>query len=280
MFFHLLIDVVGKTLFKCMDALVQVIFSYIGRVTANCINSLPDKLIQQIRNLIVINIVEVDKRCYQLLDGRHPGTAGSTGDNLEFRGIMQALADYFTSQFFEIITGRCIKIKVLEYSLYILLLNDNPRNLDNIVPVVLDYNIYYLINLGNLFGSLLFGEKAAFNAFLYCSNSFLAKFLLYAIILKVAKRYHTFGCNIGNGRFDSFTDLGDILLGFLAYFTLDLFKLFTNLLLCRSGGVFHTTTSIPIVVLVQFYERNPFEKRITFISLVDNLLEIVVCNNS
>ena len=71
---------------------------------SNRMYSLPDKLIQQIRNLIVINIVEVDKRCYQLLDGRHPGTTGSTGDNLEFRGIMQALADYFTSQFFEITT--------------------------------------------------------------------------------------------------------------------------------------------------------------------------------
>mgnify|MGYP006990173400 CR=1 FL=1 len=55
---------------------------------------------------------------------------------------MQALADYFTSQFFEIITGRCIKIKVLEYSLYILLLNDNPRNLDNIVPVVLNERVH------------------------------------------------------------------------------------------------------------------------------------------
>ena len=64
MFFHLLIDIVGKALFKSVNMLVQIIVGDAGSITANSIYGLPDKFIKQVGNLVVVYIVEVNKSCY------------------------------------------------------------------------------------------------------------------------------------------------------------------------------------------------------------------------
>lgn len=68
--FHLLIDVIGKTLFESMNTFVQIIIRDAGSIITDSIDSLTDQFIQQVGYFIVINIVIVDKRCDKLLDGR------------------------------------------------------------------------------------------------------------------------------------------------------------------------------------------------------------------
>ena len=93
MFFHLFIDIVGEVLFESVYTLVQIIVGNTGGIAAYCIDGLADKFIQQVRNFVVVYIVEVDKRCYELFNGRTLGATRFPCENLEVGGISKTLTD-------------------------------------------------------------------------------------------------------------------------------------------------------------------------------------------
>lgn len=67
MLFHLLIDVIGEALLKCVNSLVQIIISDTGGITADSIDCLSDKFIKQVGNLVIIHIIEVNQSTNELL---------------------------------------------------------------------------------------------------------------------------------------------------------------------------------------------------------------------
>lgn len=99
-------------------------------------------------------------------------------------------------QFIKIVAFGSIKIEIFKDCFDVLLLNHDTRNLDYISLVILDNNVDYFINLCNQFGSILLGEKAAFDTFFDCCNGFFAKFFLYIFLLEVSERSRAFGGNV------------------------------------------------------------------------------------
>ena len=69
---------------------------------------------------------------------------------------MQALTNNFSIQLCEGITLRGIKVEVIEEGFYLLLLNYNSRNFDNIFLEVFNNNIDNFINLCDLNCRLFF----------------------------------------------------------------------------------------------------------------------------
>ena len=135
-------------------------------------------------------------------------------------------------QFIEIIAVGGVKVEILKDSLDVLLFNNDARYLDNIIFVVLDNNIDNFIDLCNLFGGILFGEKAILDTLLDSCDSFFAEFLFDLFLLEVTKRNNAFGGDVGNSRFNGFANLGYILLRLFADFSFDLFNLLLDFLFC------------------------------------------------
>lgn len=100
---------------------------------------------------------------------------------------MQPLAYDFTMQFIKIITVRGVKVEILKDCRDILLLNNNTWYFDYIFLVVFDNYVNNFVNLCNLFGGFLLGEKAVYHTLVDDCYSFLSQFLPDFSILKVAE---------------------------------------------------------------------------------------------
>lgn len=158
MYFHLFVDVIGKILPVSMNSLVQLIISNAGCIIPDSGNSLIDELIKQVRNFIIIYIVEVNKRGNQLLHCRTLRASRLSGKYLKVGGIMQSLTDYFTMKLIKVVSVCSVEVEVIEYGFYFLLFHNNAWYFNDILFIVFNYNVYNFVNLSNLFGCVLFRE--------------------------------------------------------------------------------------------------------------------------